>query len=139
MGPATWLFRQGSAGDAEIKKQWPASPTNRSLQQESLPDAEASVPRISLRLRIAGNLLRVVFIGTLLVVIARVSLPQSESIWSAYETPGDLLRMALGFAVGLWILLHSFMPPEDAEGYRTWIYLGLIMAPFALALAVWVW
>jgi len=73
------------------------------------------------------------------VVIARVSLPQSESIWSAYETPGDLIRMALGFAVGLWILFHLFMPPKDAEGYRTWIYLGLIVAPFALALAIWIW
>jgi hypothetical protein len=82
---------------------------------------------------------RALFIGTLLVVIARVSLPQSESIWSAYETPGDLLRMALGFAVGLWILLHIFMTHHDAEGYRTWIYLGLIIAPFALALAIWIW
>jgi hypothetical protein len=42
----------------------------------------------------------------------------------------------LGVAVGLWILLHLFMLPKDAEGYRTWVYLGLIIAPFALALAI---
>ncbi len=70
---------------------------------------------------------------------ARVSLPQSESIWSAYETPGDLIRMALGFAVCLWIIIHLFMLPKDAEGYRTWVYLGLVAAPLAVAFAVAVW
>jgi len=72
-------------------------------------------------------------------VTARVSLPQSESIWSAYETPGDLIRMALGFAVCLWIIIHLFMLPKDAEGYRTWVYLGLVAAPLAVAFAVAVW
>jgi hypothetical protein len=124
---------------AETRPLCPPTRTTQFPRRESLPDAKPSPPEIPLRLRIAGNLVRVLFIGTLLVVIARVSLPQSESIWSAYETPGDLLRMALGFAVGLWILLHIFMPPEDAEGYRTWIYLGLLIAPFALALAIWIW
>jgi len=74
-----------------------------------------------------------------LAVTARVSLPQSESIWSAYETPGDLIRMALGFAVCLWIIIHLFMLPKDAEGYRTWVYLGLVAAPLAVAFAVAVW
>jgi hypothetical protein len=94
---------------------------------------------IPARLRIAGILLRAVFIGAVVVVIARVSLPQSESIWSAYETPGDLIRMALGFAVCLWVVIHAFMLPKDAEGYRTWVYLGLAVVPFALACAIAVW
>ena len=69
----------------------------------------------------------------------RVSAPQSESIWSAYETPGDLIRLALGGAVGVWILFHLFMLPEDAEGYRTWVYLGLAVVPLALICAIAVW
>ncbi len=73
------------------------------------------------------------------MVIVRVSAPQSESIWSAYETPGDLIRLALGVAVGVWILFHLFMLPEDAEGYRTWVYLGLAVVPLALICAIAVW
>jgi hypothetical protein len=68
-----------------------------------------------------------------------VSSPQNETIWSAYETPGDLVRMALGFAVCLWMLIHLFMLPKDAEGYRTWLYLGLVVVPFALICAFAVW
>jgi hypothetical protein len=73
------------------------------------------------------------------VVTVHVSGPQSETIWSAYETPGDLVRMALGLVVILWMLIHLFMLPKDAEGYRTWLYLGLAAVPFALILAFAVW
>ena len=69
----------------------------------------------------------------------RVSAPQSESIWSAYETPGDLIRLVLGVAVGVWILFHLFMLPKDPEGYRTWVYLGLAVVPLALICAFAVW
>ena len=44
--------------------------------------------KVPTHLRVAGNILRALFIGILVVVIARVSSPQSESIWSVYETPG---------------------------------------------------
>ena len=72
-------------------------------------------------MRIAGIVLRSIFLCALLVVTVWVSLPQNESIWSVYETPGDLVRVALGFIVCVWILFHLFMLPKDAEGYRTWI------------------
>src|ERR1700730_7401118 len=85
------------------------------------------------RLRIAGIVLRSIFLCALLVVTVRVSLPQNETIWSVYETPGDLARVALGFVVCVWILFHLFMLPKDAKGYRTWIYLGLVLVPLALA------
>lgn len=74
-----------------------------------------------------------------MVVTVFVSSPQNETIWSAYETPGDLVRMALGLAVCLWLLIHLFMLPKDAEGYRTWLYLGLVVVPFALICAFAVW
>ena len=103
------------------------------------PDAGRPRSKVPARLRIAAILLYAIFIGILLAVTLRVSSPQSESIWSVYETPGDLIRLALGFGVCLWILFHLFMLPKDAEGYRTWIYLGVIVIPFALALAFAVW
>jgi hypothetical protein len=31
------------------------------------------------------------------------------------------------------------MLPKDAEGYRTWVYLGLVVAPLALAVAIFLW
>lgn len=74
-----------------------------------------------------------------MVVTVLVSRPQSETIWSAYETPGDLVRMALGLVVCLWLLRHLFMRPKDADGHRTWLYLGLAAVPFALILAFTVW
>lgn len=38
------------------------------------------------RVRIAGIILRALFICILIVVTARVASPQTESFWSAYET-----------------------------------------------------
>ena len=72
-------------------------------------------------MRIAGIVLRSIFLCALLVVTVWVSVPLNESIWSVYETPGDLVRVALGVIVCVWILFHLFMLPKDAEGYRTWI------------------
>ena len=95
--------------------------------------------KVPTHLRVAGNVLRALFIGILVVVIARVSSPQSETIWSVYETPGDLIRLALGILVCLWILLQLFMPPKDAEAYRTWVYLGLAVVPLAIIFAIAVW
>jgi hypothetical protein len=106
--------------------------------QGTTPDASRPRSDVPARLRIAAILLYAIFIGILLAVTMRVSSPQSESIWSIYETPGDLIRLALGFGVCLWILFHLFMLPKG-EGYRTWIYLGVIVIPFALALAFAVW
>jgi hypothetical protein len=93
----------------------------------------------SRRVRIAGIVPRTLFIGILLVVTARVASPQSESIWSVYETPGDLIRMALGFSVCLWLAVHIFILPKEAEAFRTWLYLGLAVLPLAVICAVVVW
>ena len=90
-------------------------------------------------LRVLAIVLRTLFTGALVVVVVRVSSPQSETIWSVYESPGDLVRLALGFAMCLWIVIHFFMLPKDAEGYRTWVYLGLVVAPLALAVAIAIW
>ncbi len=68
-----------------------------------------------------------------------VSSPQNETIWLAYETPGDLIRVILGFAVSVWIVSQLFVFPEEAEAYRTWVYCGLVAVPFALICAIAIW
>jgi hypothetical protein len=47
------------------------------------------------------------------------AIAQSENLASVYESPGDLIRLALGFAVCLWIVSHLFMLPRTTEGYGT--------------------
>ena len=66
-------------------------------------------------------------------------MPQSETYWSAYETPGDLVRLVLGIAVCIWLVVQLFRGPRDANGYRTWLYLGLAAVPFALICLIAVW
>jgi hypothetical protein len=68
-----------------------------------------------------------------------VSLPQNETIATAYDTPGDLVRLALGFAVCLWLLFQLFQVPHDDAGFRTWFYLGLAAVPFTLVCLAYVW
>ena len=75
----------------------------------------------------------------LLAIILRVASPQSETIWTAYETPDDLARLMLGLAAGIWIVFHLFIPPKDPAAYRTWLYLGSVLLPFALVCAIMIW
>src|ERR1700737_5155208 len=93
----------------------------------------------SRRVRIAGIILRALFIGIMIAGTARGSSPQTESIWSVYKTPGDFIRIALGLSVCLWLAIHVFILPKDAEAYRTWLYLGLAVLPLALICALVIW
>lgn len=95
--------------------------------------------RIPLALRMASGALRIAFIALLLILTVRISLPQSETIWTAYDTPGDLVRMALGLAVCVWIAIQFFAAPKDAQAYRTWLYLGLVAVPFAVICVIAIW
>jgi len=84
-------------------------------------------------------LLRTVFIVALLLVTLRVSLPQSETIWTAYDTPADLARLCLGVAVCAWIAIQLFRLPTDPGAYRTWLYLGLAAVPFSAICVLTIW
>ena len=106
---------------------------------EEVPDATVTKRAVPTLVRIVGLVLRAVFLCTLVVLAVRVSAPQSETIWSAYETPGDLVRLVLGAAVAIGILVQLFRPPKDAHAYRTWAYLGIILAPLAVVVAVAAW
>jgi hypothetical protein len=106
---------------------------------EETPDASETKRAVPIPVRVVALLLRAVFLLALVVVAIRASAPQNETVWSAYETPGDLIRLILGAAVAIGILVQLFRPPKDAHAYRTWAYLGIILAPLAVAIAVAAW
>lgn len=95
--------------------------------------------RIPQRLVIAGFVLRTLFIVSLLIMTVHVSMPQSSTIWTVFETPSDLIRLVLGFVVCLWVAFQLFALPKDIEAYRTWLYLGLAAVPFTLICIVGIW
>ncbi len=103
------------------------------------PHAAVLASDLSPGVRIASNVLRTLFIACMLVITLRVSMPQSETIWTAYDTPGDIVRMALGLAVCVWLVVQLFTAPNDAQHHRTWLYLGLAAVPFAAICLVAVW
>lgn len=110
------------------------------------PDANSKPPPLAGEerqgrhaLRIAATALRTLFIGLLLVLTLRVSLPQSETIWTAYDTPADLVRLLLGIGVCAWLVYQLFLVPKDADSSRTWFYLGLVAVPFALIVLFVAW
>lgn len=109
------------------------------MAESESPEAKLPASDVSSGLRIAATLLRIVFICILLVLMLRVSMPQNETIWTAYDTPGDLVRLLLGLAVCIWLVVQLFYGPRDARGYRTWLYLGLVAVPFTLICLVAVW
>ena len=86
-----------------------------------------------------GLTVRSIFIPILIVITARVASPQIEHIWAIYETPSDLARVAIGFAVCLWLAVHLFILPKDAGGYRTWLHLGVVILPLSALCAFAIW
>jgi hypothetical protein len=105
----------------------------------NMPEAKLPASEASNGLRIAATLLRTAFIFILIALMIRVSMPQSETIWSAYETPGDLIRLWLGIGVCIWLVSQLFHGPNDAHGYRTWLYLGLAAVPFTAICLFAIW
>ena len=113
--------------------------SKRMANLENPPNAKLPASGGSTMLRLTAVILRAAFILILLVLTIRVSLPQNETIWTAYDTTGDLIRFLLGLAVCLWLGVQLFQGPSDAGGYRTWLYLGLVAVPFALICLFAVW
>ena len=96
-------------------------------------------PGISGWLRTLGLLLRAALVAVLILIVFRVSLPQSETIWTSYDTPNDLIRVALGGLLVIWFAIQAFKVPHDPAAYRTWIYVSLVAIPLGIVclLAVW--
>jgi uncharacterized membrane protein len=108
-------------------------------QPRDHPEANTVSAKPSDRLRTAGLVLRAVFLACLVAITVRVSLPQSETIWTAYDTPGDLVRLVLGLAVCVWIGVQLFWMPDDEHSHRTWLQFGAVAIPFALICLVFIW
>jgi hypothetical protein len=104
-----------------------------------LKAAESSSRPPSFSLKLSGTIARTVFILLLAVLTARVASPQIESLNSLFETPDDLIRVVLGFAVCVWCVINLFILPKDAEAYRVWIYLGLAILPLSVLCTIVVW
>ena len=106
---------------------------------EHPPEATLPNGKIPAGLRIAAIVLRTLFIAVLVLITFRVSRPQNETIWTAYDTPSDMVLMLLGFGVAVWLVVQLFRGPRDDEGYRTWFYLGLVAVPFSVICLIAVW
>jgi cell division protein FtsW (lipid II flippase) len=72
-----------------------------------------------------GLTVRSVFIAILILII--------------WETPSDFARVAIGFAVCLWLAVHLFILPKDAGGFRTWLHLGVVILPLSVLCAFAIW
>jgi hypothetical protein len=116
-----------------------AGGARKMAQSENTSKGKWAPPGVSTGVWLAATVLRTLFICIVLLMVVAVSMPQSETIWSAYETPNDLIRMALGLAVCVWLVVQLLRGPADASAYRTWLYLGAVAVPFALVclLALW--
>jgi Ca2+/Na+ antiporter len=88
---------------------------------------------------LGGLAFRTLFIISIAVLTARVASPQIEKLRSVFETPDDLIRVALGFALCTWCVVNVFILPKDVEVYRIWLYLGLVILPLSLLCAFVVW
>ena len=86
-----------------------------------------------------GVIVRASFLIVMAVITARVASPQVENLRSVLETPSDLVRVGLGFAVCLWLIANIFILPKGAEAYRTWLYLGPAILPLSLLCAFVAW
>jgi hypothetical protein len=98
-----------------------------------------SAAKLTFPVKFAGLAVRGVFLIVLVAVTARAASPQTETLWSVLETPGDLIRVAVGFVACAWFTAHIFIPPRDPGAYKIWLYLGPAILPFAVLCAVVVW
>ena len=81
-----------------------------------ITNANEGMTTVALGVRIAGLVLRTLFIGIFVVLVARVSLPLNETLWSAYDTPGDLIRVVVGLVACLWMLFQRFDFTQGCRG-----------------------
>jgi hypothetical protein len=109
---------------------------NQAITAKEAKESESKPPAY---VWIGGVAVRTLFLIVLTILTARVARPQMEHFWSAYETPGDLIRVLLGLGVCAWLIVNLFILPKDASAYRTWMYLGLVVLPLSVLCAFVVW
>jgi hypothetical protein len=108
----------------------------------SIPVEGASITQpstSSISAQFAGKVLRAIFLICLIIVTLRVALPQSETIWTIYDEPGDVVRFGLGLGVCVWIGVHLFKLPQGSQAFQTWLHFGLAGVPFGILCSVFLW
>jgi hypothetical protein len=110
-----------------------------SIPVEGASITQPSTSSISPPAQFAGKVLRAIFLICLIIVTLRVALPQSETIWTIYDTPGDVVRFSLGIGVCVWIAVHLFKLPQGSQAFQTWLHFGLAGVPFGILCSVFLW
>lgn len=110
-----------------------------SMPVEGASIAPPNTSRAFARTQFFGKVLRSIFLICLILVTLRVALPQSETIWTIYDEPGDLVRFAVGMGVCLWVAVHLFKLPKESRAFQTWFYFGLAGVPFGILCVVFLW
>jgi hypothetical protein len=95
--------------------------------------------QVSPRQRMVGLVLRSIFIVLLMVGLVHLSMPQSETIWTIFDTPSDVVRLALGLAMAVWVGVQLFAVPRDPLAFRTWLYTGIAAVPFLVICIIGTW
>jgi hypothetical protein len=110
-----------------------------SIPVEGASIRQPSTSSISPPAQFAGKVLRAIFLICLIIVTLRVALPQSETIWTIYDEPGDVVRFGLGLGVCVWIGVHLFKLPQGSQAFQTWLHFGLAGVPFGILCSVFLW
>jgi hypothetical protein len=109
------------------------------IDRRRLRDGRFAAEDLPGHLKIASVVLRATFIAALLIVAVRVSAPQRPGGTWLDMPVGDLARIAMGAAFCLCMARQLLRFPQDAGAYRTWLYLGLALAPLSLACVIASW
>jgi hypothetical protein len=109
------------------------------MTESDFNDSTLPGPKIPTSLRVAATLLRGIFLCVLGLITLRVAMPERATLFTTYAAWGDLVRMTLGLAVCAWLVIQLWNGPKTANGYRVWLYLGLVAVPFALICLVAIW
>jgi hypothetical protein len=108
-------------------------------QKMSLESTRRAAPNNSFGIKLAGLIVRSVFILLLAALTVKVASPQIETLSTLGDTPSDLVRVVLGLAVCIWCIVNLFILPKGVEAYRIWVYLGFAVLPLSLLCAIVVW
>ncbi len=90
-------------------------------------------------MRLLGLALRTLFLLVVIVVTFRVATPQNESFWTAYDTPADMFRFAIGVIVCIFFAVQIFQYPKNPTDMGKWVPIGLAVVPLALLCALVIW
>ena len=94
----------------------------------SMPDA-----KVPILWKVTGTLCRSLFLLGLILVTARISLPDNLSTAAlAHLSIADFVRAAIGIAVCLFALVQLFRRPRDDYGYKAWSFIGLALLAVAI-------